>query len=1066
MTSRKRSPHDFIFKEELGHGSYSTVYKAVDKRNIKKVYAIKVCSKAHIIKESKVKYVTIEKNTLNLLARANHPGIVKLYYTFHDEENLYFVLDYAPGGELLSLLHKMKTFSESWAKHFTVQLVDTLEYIHSQGIIHRDLKPENVLLNKEGKLMITDFGAASTSNSSSSSSADDLDNSNNHSSSSFVGTAEYVSPELLLYNQCGFGSDVWALGCMIFQFINGFPPFRGENELKTFEKIVALDYPWNISNSIVSDNYRVGDVNPLIINLVRKILTLDVDKRISLKQMKLDPWFASTNWKDKNTIWKGIWQISTSSSSSTTGSDFLTPSIFNTKDDMQLASHQQHLIPNKKLHIIDTPIRNIPITKQKRKKPAKILNTTSSIVEWRKRLGISPNNVDTKIINVSPLENTTVNKNNQLPTPSSTAGKDRSNSAIMPPLTFEENTAKISPNRNIYSNYRIHSQSSPPVYNNTTSEIPHINPSLSTQSQSQHISNKIDNKPNTSINYPSNYLEVNGTINTNKIYNLPHQQELPKNNTINNIALPPSKTSPTKVQSNNFQKSIPTNSISDPDIYKQDYVYIYSIQYDKEGPVMSLDSYNRIDNDLITQLVAKYKSSLKSVNRLPSLLTLYKNGTLSYRNVDSLSSSPSSAQREKHSSSKNYSSNRGSTRDEGNGSIAMVNISDSDLSMYDFEFNEVTRKGFLILEKYHDKLWFISLPSINILSSLSPTSRTFMESSSINVSKNWIDCFFEARQLIEKNISDKLKNVNISDSQLPNNEEGTIPTLKNNTTINTRALPPVINGDNNNSKSRTEAQKIEISIPLKSVGKSIEPLSPSNAAPIHKNATNPLTNGSVSHKQFHQQAYLPSNTTRRVSAGSTKPTSAHSQVPVSLGVNSKNMINYNVHSTAHQFVSPSPLPSVMVSTLRSPSSPVSSPAQRQRSNPTPNQIHNRSHSQPSSPLLNSKLGTFKASPLPPHSHSPVLITSTSRSPNAYPKKYHAPKNMVISSSRYEVLHTLNNEKSRNTSESTVASSGASAAFKNLQQRKKEEEAGIATLGPQNHHRTQSNSRYYNLKNKK
>lgn len=97
MTSRKRSPHDFIFKEELGHGSYSTVFKAVDKRSPNKIYAIKVCSKKHIIKEAKVKYVTIEKNTMNLLAQKHHPGIIKLYYTFHDEENLYFVLDFAPG---------------------------------------------------------------------------------------------------------------------------------------------------------------------------------------------------------------------------------------------------------------------------------------------------------------------------------------------------------------------------------------------------------------------------------------------------------------------------------------------------------------------------------------------------------------------------------------------------------------------------------------------------------------------------------------------------------------------------------------------------------------------------------------------------------------------------------------------------------------------------------------------------------------------------------------------------------------------------------------------------------
>lgn len=91
---------------------------------------------------------------MNLLAQKHHAGIIKLYYTFHDEENLYFVLDFAPGGELLSLLHKMGTFNDIWTRHFTAQLIDALEFIHSHGIIHRDLKPENVLLDRDGRLMI------------------------------------------------------------------------------------------------------------------------------------------------------------------------------------------------------------------------------------------------------------------------------------------------------------------------------------------------------------------------------------------------------------------------------------------------------------------------------------------------------------------------------------------------------------------------------------------------------------------------------------------------------------------------------------------------------------------------------------------------------------------------------------------------------------------------------------------------------------------------------------------------------------------------------------------------
>lgn len=343
--SRKRTPQDFSFKERLGHGSYSTVYKAVD-RSTGQLFAIKVCSKKHIISENKVKYVTIEKNTLNLLAHGNHPGIIKLYYTFHDSENLYFVLDFAPGGELLQLLQTQGRFNEAWTKHFMCQLIDALEYIHGCKVVHRDLKPENLLLSSEGKLMITDFGVASNL-----AATDNLS-----STSSFVGTAEYVSPELLLQNKSNFCSDIWAVGCMLYQFTQGTPPFRGENELAAFEKIVNLDYHW------------IYMVSQHITDLVSKILVLDPDSRYTLPQIKNHAWFQGIDWTNKELIWKGIWQLF----GKRNHNNFNGPSMM-----------------NKQLHVIDTTIKNIPIQPRKRK-PMKVAQTTSSIVEWRKTLGLSP----------------------------------------------------------------------------------------------------------------------------------------------------------------------------------------------------------------------------------------------------------------------------------------------------------------------------------------------------------------------------------------------------------------------------------------------------------------------------------------------------------------------------------------------------------------------------------------------------------------------------------------------------------------------------------------------------
>ncbi|CAG8541732.1 10144_t:CDS:2, partial [Scutellospora calospora] len=99
---RKKGVNDFEFGKTLGEGSYSTVVFAID-RSSRREYAVKILEKKHIIKEKKVKYVNIEKNTLN---KMNHPGIVRLYYTFQDQNSLYFVLDHAKNGELLTFIKK------------------------------------------------------------------------------------------------------------------------------------------------------------------------------------------------------------------------------------------------------------------------------------------------------------------------------------------------------------------------------------------------------------------------------------------------------------------------------------------------------------------------------------------------------------------------------------------------------------------------------------------------------------------------------------------------------------------------------------------------------------------------------------------------------------------------------------------------------------------------------------------------------------------------------------------------------------------------------------------------
>ncbi|KAI9856758.1 MAG: pkb-activating kinase-like protein [Trichoglossum hirsutum] len=297
----KKGVKDFNFGRTLGEGSYSTVLAATDRQTLKE-YAIKVLDKRHIIKERKVKYVNIEKNTLNRLG--DHPGIVRLYYTFQDERSLYYVLDVASGGELLGVLKRMGTFDEECARYYGAQILDAVEYMHSRGVIHRDLKPENVLLDDQMHVKITDFGTAKildpprqshdTMNGNipyaNQNQGNPMDSSDDNRANSFVGTAEYVSPELLTDKNACKASDLWAFGCIIYQLLSGRPPFKAANEYQTFQKIVSLDYEFPKGFPAVAKD------------LVERLLVLDPAKRLTIEHVKNHQFFDGIIWG--RVLWK------------------------------------------------------------------------------------------------------------------------------------------------------------------------------------------------------------------------------------------------------------------------------------------------------------------------------------------------------------------------------------------------------------------------------------------------------------------------------------------------------------------------------------------------------------------------------------------------------------------------------------------------------------------------------------------------------------------------------------------------------------------------------------------
>ncbi|KUJ23024.1 Pkinase-domain-containing protein [Mollisia scopiformis] len=290
----KKGVRDFVFGRTLGEGSYSTVLLATDRQTLKE-YAVKILDKKHIIKEKKIKYVNIEKDTLNRLIE--HPGIVRLYYTFQDSSSLYYVLDVASGGELLGVLKKIGSFDEECTRFYGAQILDAIEHMHNRGVIHRDLKPENVLLDDQMHIKITDFGTAKLLPDPRAprdpTKAYDITGAEEESTraKSFVGTAEYVSPELLTDKNACKASDLWAFGCIIYQLLTGRPPFKAGNEYQTFQKIVNLEY-----------EFPPG-FPPAARDLVERLLVLDPSRRLSIEHIKNHEFFDGIQWG------RGLWRM-------------------------------------------------------------------------------------------------------------------------------------------------------------------------------------------------------------------------------------------------------------------------------------------------------------------------------------------------------------------------------------------------------------------------------------------------------------------------------------------------------------------------------------------------------------------------------------------------------------------------------------------------------------------------------------------------------------------------------------------------------------------------------------
>ena len=304
IPSNQQSIFDYQLGHTLGRGAYSQVVLATRKSD-KQQFAIKICDKSFITKQNKQHHVMCEKRVLTLLD--GHPNIIKLYSTFQDMQSLYFVMELCE-HELYEEIRSCGKFSIDMIKFYAAELVCTLEYIHKHGVVHRDFKPENILLSKNSHVKLIDFGSckliddndidtpssidSNTNTTESPSSIDTATTTINRPTArrdSFVGTAEYVSPELLEDHSVTYKSDLWALGCVIYHMSCGKPPFHQDTEYLTFRQILARNIVWPDDM-----DHNVRDLCDLLLQLnpAHRIGSIDS----GYDDIKRHPLFTGINW--------------------------------------------------------------------------------------------------------------------------------------------------------------------------------------------------------------------------------------------------------------------------------------------------------------------------------------------------------------------------------------------------------------------------------------------------------------------------------------------------------------------------------------------------------------------------------------------------------------------------------------------------------------------------------------------------------------------------------------------------------------------------------------------------
>jgi serine/threonine kinase 38 len=274
----KISIHDYESLAIIGRGAFGEVHICRENKT-GKIYAVKKIKKEVILMKNQVIH---SRNEQLVMSKIKSPWIVELKASFQEDDYLFLIMEFLPGGDLMTLLIERDTFTEEEAKFYIAELICCLESIHKLDCIHRDIKPDNILIDKNGHIKLSDFGLAKVSdklydiNNYNLNNENKIDENNikktHEKNYSCVGTAYYVAPEVL--NKKGYGPEVdwWSVGVIFYEMLIGYAPFCSKETSEVCQKILQwekyLKFPKEIKISkeakdlikklINSPNERLG----------------------------------------------------------------------------------------------------------------------------------------------------------------------------------------------------------------------------------------------------------------------------------------------------------------------------------------------------------------------------------------------------------------------------------------------------------------------------------------------------------------------------------------------------------------------------------------------------------------------------------------------------------------------------------------------------------------------------------------------------------------------------------------------------------------------------------------